>query len=186
MTVTELAYQSDDNKNFYDLPLEEQEKYFESIYWKCTSDYFHDLSHDGEDYFEVKRMERRAWHELNDMTTYFYKEYYETGRMDELKNTNFGSLIIERINLRIERLKKEERQKAANAKRKETLKRNNEARFAEFCVKALEQIHTPELKELLNDDGSLKERISWGTIKDYLDTDEGDLLKRLWKYQFAS
>lgn len=78
MTVSELAYQSEGNKNFYDLSLEEQAKYFERIYWKCTSDYFHDIIHDGGDYYEAKRMEKRAWSELNDMTTYFYKEYYET------------------------------------------------------------------------------------------------------------
>lgn len=185
MTVTEFSHPSD-KRNFYDLPLEEQAKYFERIYWKITSDYFHDMMQDGEDYYEVRKLESRAWSELDDMTIFFYKEYYETGRMDELKKVNYGNLIIERVNNYIENLEEEEKQQEANKKRKETLKKNHEAKFARFCVKALEDIHTPELKELLNDDGSLKERRSWGTIKDYLDTDEGDLLKRLWKLQFSS
>lgn len=185
MTVTELAYPSD-NRNFYDLPLEEQAKYFENVYWKCTSDYFHDIMHDGGDYWEVRQAEKRARSELADMSAYFYKKYYETGRMDELKNVQYGNYVIRGINTHIDRLEKKERQDQINAKREETIKRNNEAKFAEFCVKALEQIQTPELKALLNDDGSLKERRSWGTIKDYLDTDEGDLLKKLWKFQFSS
>lgn len=76
-----------------------------------------------------------------------------------------------------------EKKQARNAKARASRIANKPARLESYKRQAL-AVDNEDLKALLNDDGSLKERKSWAVIKDYLDTPEGKIFKNLWINQF--
>lgn len=84
------------------------------------------------------------------------------------------SLIEKHINWERDSLKKS----AASEKRKAT-------RDINIKNKALET-DIQELKDLLDENGDLKEKRSYGTIKKYLDTPDGKNFLALWKKQFRN
>lgn len=113
------------------------------------------------------------------------KQLYTDGQTDGI-----SSDIIERFDREAEREAKLAKNKAAAEKRKATMAANAPARkakaLAELPQQALETVTTPELKELLDENGMLKERRSWGVIKNYFDNPEGKLLKKLWIAQYSN
>lgn len=147
-----------------------------TYYYYADSDYIHDIRHDG-DYAGSIAAEQALSKLKNKILN----------AVDALGlDANQCRCSLRRMVLAKQRSEEYKKKIAAQtAKRNATRKANQPARFEQYKHLALETIKVPELVALLNDDGSLKERRSWGVIKDYADSPEGKLLKKLWINQFG-
>lgn len=135
-----------------------------------TSDQVHDLQHDG------------AYQDAKDCANALSK--MRSKIMSAIQTQGLTSANTkEALQLICKGVEKNAKNKASAEKRAATKAANQGARFEKYKAAAL-QVQNEELRALLNDDGSLKDRRSWGTIKDYLSTDEGKTFKNLWVNQF--
>ena len=71
------------------------------------------------------------------------------------------------------------------AKKRATSEKRKATRDSNVKKRALET-EIQELKDLLDENGDLIERRSYGTIKKYKDTPDGKNFLALWKKQFAN
>lgn len=134
----------------------------------------HRLNHDYEAIRNYKKKVAtitRNWHALCDRAVEIGFDPYE------YKDDVFGGsvqFIIEGMNHSKYMTKK----RATNENRKATRDSNIKKRALETDIQ--------ELKDLLDENGDLKERRSYGTIKKYKDTPDGKNFLALWKKQFAN
>ena len=140
--------------------------------WENTyfSDLVHDIKHDG-DYQGSKECEAA----LSTFRSKIVKGAEALGITSAEANGALKSIIQD--------IEKRAKNKQIAAKRAATKQANQANRLADYQQKALATTNET-LRALLNDDGTLKARNSWGTIKDYLNTDEGKIFKNLWVNQF--
>lgn len=147
-----------------------------TYYYYADSDYIHDIRHDGDYAGSIN-----AEHALNKFKSKILNAVDALGL-----DANQCRCSLRRMVLAKERSEEYKKKIAAQtAARNATRKANQPARFERYKKLALDTISCPELVALLNDDGSLKERSSWGVIKNYLRSPEGKLLKNLWVNQFG-
>ena len=147
--------------------LEKAANKWESFYF---SDLVHDIKHDG-DYQGSKECEAA----LLTFRSKIVKGAEALGITSAEANGALKSIIQD--------IEKRAKNKQIAAKRAATKQANQANRLADYQQKALATTNET-LRALLNDDGTLKARNSWGTIKDYLNTDEGKIFKNLWVNQF--
>lgn len=143
-----------------------------TYFYYAESDYIHDIRHDG-DYAGAIEAE----HALNKFKNKIWNAIDASGLIARQCPRSLCRMILAK--------EKAEEHKKKTTARNATRKANQPARFERYKQLALDTISSPELVALLNDDGSLKERSSWGVIKDYLGSPEGKLLKNLWVNQFG-
>lgn len=134
------------------------------------SDQVHDLKHDG------------AYQDAKDCANALSKMYSKiTKAITSLGLTS--SNTSEALQIICQDVEKKAKNTASALKRGGTKAANQGARLEKYKAMAL-QTQNAELRALLNDDGSLKTRGSWGTIKNYLNDEDGKTFKNLWVNQF--
>lgn len=137
-----------------------------------TSDFVHDIAHDGD-----RAGARDAERALNDLLINIKKGAVKLGLMPEDTDGALKDVILQ--------IQKSWKNAQAAEKRKATKAANKENRMFQYADE-LKSADLPEnLKELFGEDGLYKERRSWGTIKDYFDEPYGKALKQLWVNQFG-
>lgn len=135
-----------------------------------TSDLVHDIQHDG-DYQGAK--------DCSKALSQFYSKIMSSAESLGLTSKDANGPLKDIL----QQSEKRAKNKASAEKRAATKAANQANRLADYQQKALATTNET-LRALLNDDGTLKARNSWGTIKDHLSTEEGKIFKNLWVNQF--
>lgn len=130
------------------------------------------LSHDYEgirNYRKKVATVTRNWYALCNRAVEIDFDPYEYKTLD-----GYEDFVIEGMN----HCKWLAKKRATNEKRKATRNSNIKNKALETDIQ--------ELRDLLDENGDLKERRSYGTIKKYKDTPDGKNFLALWKKQFAN
>lgn len=150
------------------------EKAFAKYFSYSTSDFVHDIEHDGD-----RQGAKDAKAALAKLYSNILAGCNELGLTSaDVTNPDFKKYLgfEEVAKAKEEAAEKRKAARAANAKNK-----------VQKYIDELKTADLPdEVRELFNDEGYYKERRSYGVIKNYFDKPYGKALKAIWKDEFAN